>query len=138
MSVLIFVWWFAAVSPNGEIVVFEYRTEQACSIIRGAYARAGVNVTTCQHKEGEPMRTTQERARLDAAQIHDVLISLGWEDEHAYHAVVLWEPLDDGGTYTAEILAIFYDEWCPEDRLEESARWSFWYDWQRGYVKLQI
>ena len=46
------IWWFALVSISGQAVFMEYRTEAACKIIQGAYARGHVKVTTCQHKEG--------------------------------------------------------------------------------------
>lgn len=77
-----------------------------------------------------------DKRRLDAAQIHDVDVDWG---EHVYHAAVLWEPLNDEGEYTAEVLAVFFDEWAPERQaLHDDALWAFWYDWRHGLVKLYI
>ena len=46
---LLFVWWFAVLSPNGEIVYSNHRDKATCETTRKAYARVrSLTVTTCQ------------------------------------------------------------------------------------------
>ena len=52
-----FVWWFAVLSPSGEIVFSEHRNKEACETTRKAYARVPhLTVTTCQNNQ----QTTKE------------------------------------------------------------------------------
>ena len=45
----VFVWWFAVLSPNGEIVYSNHRDKATCETTRKAYARVrSLTVTTCQ------------------------------------------------------------------------------------------
>ena len=45
----VFVWWFAVLSPNGEIVYSNHRDKATCETTRKAYARIrSLTVTTCQ------------------------------------------------------------------------------------------
>ena len=44
-----FVWWFAVLSPSGEIVYSSHRDKATCETTRKAYARVrSLTVTTCQ------------------------------------------------------------------------------------------
>ena len=46
---LLFVWWFAVLSPTGDIIFSEHRNKSACETTRKAYARVrSLTVTTCQ------------------------------------------------------------------------------------------
>ena len=46
---LALVWWFAVLSPNGEIVYSNHRDKATCETPRNAYARVrSLTVTTCQ------------------------------------------------------------------------------------------
>jgi len=48
LSVLL-VWWFAVLSPSGEIVYSSHRDKATCETTRKAYARVrSLTVTTCQ------------------------------------------------------------------------------------------
>ena len=54
---LALVWWFAVLSPSGEIVFSEHRNKEACETTRKAYARVPhLTVTTCQNNQ----QTTKE------------------------------------------------------------------------------
>lgn len=45
----VLVWWFAVLSPNGEIVFSHHRDKATCETTRKAYARVrSLTVTTCQ------------------------------------------------------------------------------------------
>ena len=45
----VLVWWFAVLSPNGEIVYSNHRDKATCETTRKAYARVrSLTVTTCQ------------------------------------------------------------------------------------------
>ena len=49
-----FVWWFAVLSPSGEIVFSEHRNKEACETTRKAYTRVrSLTVTTCQNNQQE-------------------------------------------------------------------------------------
>ena len=51
MNTLVFMWWFAVVSPSGELVLLEYRDKPACEVIQRAYERVTrLKTTTCQQK----------------------------------------------------------------------------------------
>ena len=51
---LALVWWFAVLSPSGEIVYSNHRDKGTCETTRKAYARVrSLTVTTCQNKEEE-------------------------------------------------------------------------------------
>lgn len=46
---LTLVWWFAVLSPSGEIVYSNHRDKATCETTRKAYARVrSLTVTTCQ------------------------------------------------------------------------------------------
>jgi len=46
---LALVWWFAVLSPIGEIVYSNHRDKATCETTRKAYARVrSLTVTTCQ------------------------------------------------------------------------------------------
>jgi len=55
-TIILSVWWFAVLSPSGEIVYSNHRDKATCETTRKAYARVrSLTVTTCQtlHNQSE-------------------------------------------------------------------------------------
>jgi hypothetical protein len=46
---MVVVWWFAVIAPNGEITYFEYRHKKSCDIYEAVYKRIpSLTVTKCK------------------------------------------------------------------------------------------
>lgn len=50
-TIVVLIWWFAAISPSGDISFFEYVKYLSCESLQQRCAQVGMKVTTCQWKD---------------------------------------------------------------------------------------